>query len=128
MPEHGRPRTFLRSRFIFAANGPWWHRNGNHLKWLVRTIDAELKRCPKGNCQRDARPQINYRRLLTVLLPPHPTGATSDVPDLLDGGMGHSSRDFTWLKLEVSEAAMAANMAQRPNRRSVRCDGCRSVF
>jgi hypothetical protein len=50
---------------------------------------------------------------------PHPSRAADDVPDLLNGGMGDGFRDFAGLKLEVSKAAKAAEMAQRPDRGSI---------
>jgi hypothetical protein len=40
--------------------------------------------------------------------------AADDVPDLLNGGMGDCFRDLAGLKLEVSNVAETAEMAQRP--------------
>jgi hypothetical protein len=53
---------------------------------------------------------------VTFLTAPHPSLATDDVPDLLNGGMGDGFRDFAGLKLEVSKAAETAKMAHRPDR------------
>src|SRR5690242_4483731 len=115
-PKHRGPGTLLWPRFVLAVGGPRWHRDGDHLERLTRAVGAELERRAEGNRQTDARPQVNYCRLLAFLPAPHPSRAADDVPNLLNGGMGNSSRDFAGLKLEVGEAAQAIDMTKRPDR------------
>jgi hypothetical protein len=111
VPQQGRPAALLWSRLLLATGRPGWHRHGDHLKWLVRAVSAELECGPEGNRETDAGPQVLCRGLLALLMAPHPSRAADDVPDLLDGGVGDGFRDFAGLKLEVSEAAETAEMA-----------------
>ena len=106
----------LWSRLLFAACGPRWHRHGDHLKRLIRTVGAELEGCPEGNRETDAGPQVLHRGLVTFLTAPHSSRATDDVPDLLNSGMGDGFRHFARLKLKVSKATETAELAQRPYR------------
>src|SRR5690348_4654216 len=73
VPKHGRPAPLLWPCLLFAPGRPWWHRHGDHLKWLVRAVSAELECGPEGNRQTDAGPQVLCRGLVALLMAPHPS-------------------------------------------------------
>jgi hypothetical protein len=118
----GCPWAPLWPGLIVTVERPRWHRGGDDPQWLPGVVaGAELESGAKGDGQAHPRCQFHSCRLVAFLLPPHESRSTDDVPDLLDGPVGHSSGGLARFELEVREAAKAADPAQRPDRGPIGC-------
>ena len=127
--NRGCPWAPLWPGLIITVERPRWHRDGDDPEWLPRVVaGAELECGAQGDGQAYPRCQFHSCRLIAILLPPHASRSTDDVPDLLDGPVGDSSGDLARFELEVRETAKVGDPAQRPDRGPIGCCYFRGAF